>query len=603
MSVGARSEASAFSNPFGNIPGTGFFFNSPLHEGAMRRICRGVANRCGLMLLTGEIGSGKTTVCRRVKGNLPEECLFVELGNPFLTAEEQLGVICKGLGVGVAVGSSAAACMDVLTDRLRELYRAGRIPVLFIDEGHLLSRALLGQLLVLSNLREGDVPLVQLILAGQLEMLDLLRQPGLEALNQRMGVREGLRGLSRADCAAYVRYRLEEAGYPDLDVFQSAALREVWRMTGGLPRLINHVCAHALDAALLSGRGRVTPAQVREMERDAMYAGVLGARSRTRRRVRSGVACAAILGVLAFGAAAWEFSDGGSSWPELGDIAALMRGDAASVPAQVVASPTKALSGVAAAVDSAAVAQESVDDAMADGASSFAPRAEDFAPQDWAGVDASSESADEGGVGVDDADDDLDEGEGALGGDQDRAMGADEASADAGDAASADGDDERSAQADSSDGQDAPLGRDASLTQDASDMTLAQAAPETGEGAPDAADGTRSGQDANFKEVDVSGMGAGRADEAEAGDGLLPAADDPAVAAHRVGALVWDPVPSNRMAVVDDRILVEGDMLDDGMRIEGIGRDHLVVRHGDGVYRLDVRTDEEQAGNAWNKEF
>jgi hypothetical protein len=173
-----------------------------------------------------------------------------------------------------------------------------------LDESHLLDRAHFGLLLILSNLRHKGRPLVQILLVGQVELLERLAEPGLEAMNQRIGVRCELSPLNREDTGRYIEFKLRKAGHEGRSPFTDRAVRRIWEISGGLPRLINHACSHALDHVGFSRRERITPDCIERVYRDPLYTGLFRIRTRPERPARRRIlALGAAVVLLAAGAA------------------------------------------------------------------------------------------------------------------------------------------------------------------------------------------------------------------------------------------------------------------------------------------------------------
>ena len=158
--------------------------------------------------------------------------------------------------------------MDDLNQFLLEENHAGRIPVLVIDEAQNLSGDVLEQIRLLSNLETETEKLIQIVLAGQPELTQVLSRPELRQLNQRVAVRYRLTPLAPLDCREYICHRLKVAGRPDAELFSPAATRRVHRLTGGVPRLINLLCDRALLIGYANGIGRLTPREVSQASRE-----------------------------------------------------------------------------------------------------------------------------------------------------------------------------------------------------------------------------------------------------------------------------------------------------------------------------------------------
>jgi type II secretory pathway predicted ATPase ExeA len=290
------------ANPFGEQFRTFHFYPSESHKQVVHRITRGLEGNCGLILLTGEIGIGKTSVCRHLMQSFGESYVFAESGNPFLKPAEQLYHFCKQFGVDTTGRNSIHDLTEALHVFFIEQAEAGTKPVIIMDESHLLATEHFSLLLVLYNMRQGSMPLVQIILIGQVEIMDRLREPGFEALNQRIGVRCELSPLNVQETMNYIRFKLEHAEFPNQNVFEQKTLKKIWQVTGGLPRLINHACSHALDQISFTGAQTVSEKLIDEVSSDPMYQDLFTIRTKKdtqKYRVAAGVVTVLFLGVLA----------------------------------------------------------------------------------------------------------------------------------------------------------------------------------------------------------------------------------------------------------------------------------------------------------------
>ena len=262
-------------NTFGDSSTTFHFFPSAVHKLSVHRIASGLESRCGLVLLTGEIGTGKTTLCKYVQEWRAERFVFAELGNPFLTPAEQIHHFCREFGLPES--DTLKAGISALEHFFHEQYEAGKLPVLIYDESHLLAKDHFGQIQIFSNLRRENKPLVQVLLVGQIELLARLKEPGLESLNQRIGVRCELEALNDADTQRYIDFKLSLGGADNVASFDPRSYKEVWKLTRGVPRLINHACSLLMDHLAFSGQTRVTPEIVKRLADDGMYADLFSA--------------------------------------------------------------------------------------------------------------------------------------------------------------------------------------------------------------------------------------------------------------------------------------------------------------------------------------
>lgn len=262
------------TNPFGNSARPSALYPSLSHKRGLHRIVRGLESECGLILVTGEIGIGKTSLSRHVQSFLADRFAFVELGNPYQTPLEQLYSCCRKFGLDTAGLSSIHDCVGLLESHFHATRGTGRRPVLVFDEAHLLTARHLSLIHILSNLRADEGPLVQILLVGQLELFDLLETEGMEALNQRIGVRYRLAPLEQREVRRYIEFKLGKAGKAGSAVFPAKPVRLIGARSRGVPRLINHICAYIYDGLAFQGTDTVTTAMVEEVCLDPAYAGM-----------------------------------------------------------------------------------------------------------------------------------------------------------------------------------------------------------------------------------------------------------------------------------------------------------------------------------------
>jgi general secretion pathway protein A len=250
--------------PFSLTPNPRFLFLSRTHNEVYAHLIYGIERRAGFVEVTGEVGSGKTTMLRTLLARLDENKYRVAfIFNPKLTAFELLRNINQEFGVADH-GVSNPELIQALNEFLLEENRAGRTPILVIDEAQNLSGEVLEQIRLLSNLETVEDKLIQIILVGQPELRHQLNDHSLRQLNQRIAVRYQLQALNREETSAYIRHRLNVAGRPDGRLFSPAALRRVYKCSGGVPRRINLVCDRALLTAYSEGRGVVVRRDVNQ---------------------------------------------------------------------------------------------------------------------------------------------------------------------------------------------------------------------------------------------------------------------------------------------------------------------------------------------------
>jgi general secretion pathway protein A len=234
--------------PFSITPNPRFLFFSEQHQEAFNHLLFGIHQRKGFIELTGEVGAGKTTICRKLLEELGEKYKTALILNPCLSAHQLLKSIVLEFGLKPR-GIDRVAYLQVLNEFVLAQVNSGNNVVLIIDEAQDLSDELLEQVRLLSNLETDHQKLMQIVLMGQPELRDKLAQPKLRQLRQRITVRYHLQPLSEADTAAYVRHRLAQAGANGRPQFDESAIRQVYKYSAGIPRLINAVC----DKALLAG--------------------------------------------------------------------------------------------------------------------------------------------------------------------------------------------------------------------------------------------------------------------------------------------------------------------------------------------------------------
>ncbi len=250
--------------PFAITPDPRYLFMSERHGEALAHLVYGVTESGGFMQLTGEVGTGKTTLVRTLLQNkLPTNADVAVVLNPRLSVIEFLETICEELGILAPENrGSVKALVDSLNQQLLKAHAEGRRVILVVDEAQNLSRDVLEQVRLLTNLETSKQKLLQIILIGQPELRDLLAREDLRQLAQRITGRYHLEPLSRDETAQYIEHRLRVAGALG-EVFDSSAKREVFRLTQGVPRLINVICDRALLGAYSKETRRVNRRLVR----------------------------------------------------------------------------------------------------------------------------------------------------------------------------------------------------------------------------------------------------------------------------------------------------------------------------------------------------
>jgi len=240
--------------PFSITPDPRYVFLSERHRDALAHLLYGIGKggRGGFVQLTGEVGTGKTTLSRLLLEQLPENTRVALVLNPRISSVEMLETICEELKLDVAAQrGSVKGLVDVLNTYLLDAYAQGLRVVLIVDEAQELSTESLEQVRLLTNLETPTQKLLQVILLGQPELRDKLHQPELRQLAQRITARYHLTPLDRSETEAYVRHRLAVAGAAR-SPFSRLGLRALYQRSGGIPRLINVIA----DRALMAGFAR-----------------------------------------------------------------------------------------------------------------------------------------------------------------------------------------------------------------------------------------------------------------------------------------------------------------------------------------------------------
>jgi general secretion pathway protein A len=294
--------------PFSIAPDPRYLFLSGRHREALAHLLYGVGSGGGFVLLTGEIGTGKTTVCRCFLQQMPANCNVAYIFNPKLTVSELLQAVGDEFGTAAGPDASIKAQVDALNRYLLAQHAAGRNNVLIIDEAQNLAVEVLEQLRLLTNLETSQCKLLQIILIGQPELRQLLAKPELAQLAQRVIARYHLDALAPDETAGYVQHRLAVAGLGTASPFSPSLLRQIHRRTQGIPRRINLLCDRALLGAYAEGKPAVERAMLKQAARE-VFAPTPGAGARRAQGWRY-----ALLGLLAgasmAGAAAWSLGYG-----------------------------------------------------------------------------------------------------------------------------------------------------------------------------------------------------------------------------------------------------------------------------------------------------
>ena len=256
--------------PFSIVPDPGFLYPSSQHRQAVAHLKYGLDREGGFVLLTGEVGTGKTTLTRTLLKRLPAHVRVAYVLNSTLEVTDVLASICQELSVELPQSSETSLsknCIDALNADLIAAHSEGKKTLVVIEEAQNLSPEVLEILRLLSNLETATHKLLHILLVGQPELLETLAQKNQRQLNQRVVARFHLLPLAKADVANYVNHRLHHAG-ANRAIFDNAAMGKLFKLTKGVPRLINLICHHALLAAYATGAKTVSAKLVKKAAKE-----------------------------------------------------------------------------------------------------------------------------------------------------------------------------------------------------------------------------------------------------------------------------------------------------------------------------------------------
>ncbi len=247
--------------PFNITPDPKYLYLSEQHQEAIAHLLYGIQERGGFVVVTGEVGTGETTLCRYLINQMDERTDGAIIFNPNLSEIELLKSINEDFGI-ISVGQTKKELVDELNQCLLEERLRGKNMVLIIDEAQNLQPVLLEQIRMLSNLETEKEKLIQIILIGQPQLKKLLSRPELKQLDQRITARYHLGPLSQKDIFRYIQHRLDVASNGNTVVFEPEAMRLVYKFSKGIPRLVNVVCDRSLLGAFATGRGSPIPKKI-----------------------------------------------------------------------------------------------------------------------------------------------------------------------------------------------------------------------------------------------------------------------------------------------------------------------------------------------------
>lgn len=255
------------AKPFELLPNPDFLYLSKSHKRALMYLDYGIRERAGFILLTGDVGAGKTTLIRNMLKGRDDRTIVSRVFNTRVEADQLLAMIAHDFGIPVD-GKGRVELLHLLNDYLVEQFARGNRPVLVIDEAQNLSPELLEDIRLLSNLETSDSKLLQIVLVGQPELRSVLALPQLLQLRQRISINCHITPLTRAETDGYIFHRLERAGNRRAVSFSPEALEIVYRYSRGVPRLINIICDFILLSAFAEQTSTISGEMAREIVGD-----------------------------------------------------------------------------------------------------------------------------------------------------------------------------------------------------------------------------------------------------------------------------------------------------------------------------------------------
>jgi len=288
--------------PFRITPHTDFFFSGANRGPTLDALIYAITQDEGIVKVTGEVGSGKTMLCRMLFERLPANVETLYLANPSLSRQEILGAIADDLGIPTD-GKATHSLTRALQDALIERYGAGKRVVMLIDEAHAMPSESLEEIRLLSNLESKATKLLQIALFAQPELDERLAANDMRQLRERITQHFNLAPLKQDDVSSYIEFRLRAAGYHGPNPFTDAAIKQIADISEGLSRRINILADKALLAAYSSGSHRVDIAEIRTAAQDARFSPLHQKTGKNTGRVLgilAGIVIAGLLLVLAF---------------------------------------------------------------------------------------------------------------------------------------------------------------------------------------------------------------------------------------------------------------------------------------------------------------
>jgi len=251
--------------PFGLTPDPRYIFKTESHLEVLATIRYAIEHNKGLVIITGEVGTGKTTILRAALQQFTEEVLCVYIFNPFLTASEFFEQVADEFGLGLSKSASKPELLAALGRFLAERHSLDLRTVLIIDEAHGLPTSLLEEIRLLMNFETSTEKLLQVVLSGQPELHEVLNRPALRQLKQRVSLRCRIKPLSLFEINKYIRFRLKQAGATNVNLFDNAAVGLIGHVSQGIPRVVNNICDNALLYGYAAGVEMITRDTIEEV--------------------------------------------------------------------------------------------------------------------------------------------------------------------------------------------------------------------------------------------------------------------------------------------------------------------------------------------------
>jgi general secretion pathway protein A len=350
--------------PFSISPDPRFLFMSERHREATAHLLYGMQGEGGIVLLTGEVGTGKTTVCRKMIEQIPENIDVAFILNPRMSAGELLQTICQEYHIPIKYKRSGIKVyVDTLNERLLAGHAEGRRAIVIIDEAQNLETEVLEQLRLLTNLETNTRKLLQIFLIGQPELQTLLDRTEMRQVSQRVIARYHLTKLGKHELSAYIAHRLQVAGLPPASppIFPDKLMNHLYKASGGVPRLINLICDRALLGAYVKGQPQVTLPVLKQAAKEVL---AVNPRQKGQRNTVAVLLLTVVVlgGLLITQLTASQFGWTGSWFANTSDkveSAAARKSGAASVAASPVVGPVQWPEGMS-RTDSDAIAFQSL---------------------------------------------------------------------------------------------------------------------------------------------------------------------------------------------------------------------------------------------------